>query len=155
MKPLAELALVVLLASAGALATWMVAGPPDRAIACDPAKMSAEEICLATVKAEWPDALWIDARSQEAWKTDGLPGSIHLTTMGQVSFDEQLAASFDKLANAQRAVVYCDGLNCNLSKEVVRQIKDYKLPLEAKALYGGVEALKAAGMMVKGSSPAN
>jgi rhodanese-related sulfurtransferase len=154
MKVVTELALVVILASAGALATWKIAGPPDRAIACDPAKMSEEEICLATVTAEWPDALWIDARSEEAWKKDGLPGSIHITTMGQVSFDEQLAAVFDKLAGAQRAVVYCDGLNCNLSKEVVRQIKVYGLPLEAKALYGGVEALKAAGM-IKAPIPAS
>ena len=154
MKAVTELALVVLLASAGAVATWKIAGPPDRSIACDPSKMTADEICLATARTEWPDALWIDARSEEAWKKDGLPGSIHLTTMGQVSFDEQIAASLEKLANAQRAVVYCDGLNCTLSKEVVKQIRAIGLPLETKALYGGVEALKAAGM-IKGSTPAN
>jgi rhodanese-related sulfurtransferase len=154
MKAVTELALVVVLASAGAITTWKIAGPPDRSIACDPAKMSADEICLATAKAEWPDALWIDARSEEAWKKDGLPGSIHLTTMGQVSFDEQVEASFGKLSGAERAVVYCDGLNCTLSKEVVRQLRAMGLPLEVKALYGGVEALKAGGM-IKGSTPAN
>jgi rhodanese-related sulfurtransferase len=154
MKAVTELALVVALATAGAVATWKIAGPPDRSIACDPAKMSADEICLATVKAEWTDALWIDARPEEAWKKDGLPGSIHLTTVGQVSFDEQVAASLDKISNAERAVVYCDGLNCTLSKEVVRQIRDIGLPLEVKALYGGVEALKVDGM-IKGSTPAN
>jgi rhodanese-related sulfurtransferase len=154
MKTVTELALVVVLASVGAVATWQIAGPPDRSIACDPAKMSADEICLATVKTEWPDALWIDARSEESWKQDGLPGSIHLTTMGQVSFDDQMAASFDKLGSAQRAVVYCDGVNCTLSKEVVKQLRDMGLPLEVKALYGGVDALKSAGM-IKGSTPAN
>ncbi len=154
MKTLSELALVLILATAGAVVTWQIAGPPDRSIACDPAKMSPEEICLATAKAEWPDALWIDARSAEDWKKNGLPGSIHLTTMGQVSFDEQVAASFEKLGNARHAVVYCDGVNCTLSKEVVKQLRGIGLPLEVKALYGGVEALKSAGM-IKGSSPAN
>jgi rhodanese-related sulfurtransferase len=154
MKTITELVLVLVLASAGAVATWKIAGPPDRSIACDPAKMSADEICLATAKAEWPDALWIDARSEESWKQDGLPGSIHLTTMGQTSFDEQVAASFEKLSVAERAVVYCDGVNCTLSKEVVKQLRTIGLPLEVKALYGGVEALRAAGM-IKGSSPAN
>ena len=155
MRTLAELALVLVLASAGAVATWKITGPPDRSVACDPATLPADEICLATVKAEWGDVLWIDARSAEDWKRDGLPGSIHITTMGSVSFDEQIAAAMDDIAKGKRAVVYCNGVKCTLSKEVARQLRDYQLPLpEVKALHGGYDALKAAGM-IKGSSPAS
>jgi len=154
MRTITELALVLCLASAGAVATWKIAGPPDRSIACDPAKLSEDEVCLATVKAEWGDVLWIDARSEEDWKRDGLPGSIHITTMGKVPFDQQIEASMEALAQGRKAVVYCNGLNCTLSKEVARQLRSYGLLPEVKALFGGYASLQAAGM-IKASSPAN
>lgn len=158
MRTITELALVLCLASAGAVATWKIAGPPDRSVACDPAQISADEVCLATVKAEWGEVFWVDARSEEDWKRDGLPGSIHITTMGKVPFDEQIAKNMDAIGTAisksQRVVVYCNGVNCTLSKEVARQLRDFGLGLEVKALHGGYDALKAAGL-ITGSTPAS
>ena len=154
MRTITELAIVLCLASAGAVATWKIAGPPDRSVACDPAKISEDEVCLATVKAEWGEVLWIDARREEDWKRDGLPGSIHITTMGKVPFDQQVEASMEALVQGRKAVVYCDGINCTLSKEVARQLRGYGLLPEVKALHGGYDALKAAGM-IKGSTPAS
>jgi rhodanese-related sulfurtransferase len=156
MKTVTELALVLACASLGALATWKIAGPPSRVIACDPATIAPEEICLATVQAEWPEGsfLWIDARPAAEWKLNGIPGSIPLTTIGDVGFDEQVEASMEKIGNAERALVYCGSTSCALSKDVAKRLKVLQLIPEVRALHGGWDTLKQAGL-VKDSNPAN
>jgi rhodanese-related sulfurtransferase len=154
MRAFTELALVLVLSSIGAVATWKIAGPPDRSVACDPASITADEICLATVQAEWKDFLWIDARPEAEWKKDGIPGSIHLTTVGGGSFEDQIEASLERLGSAQRAIVYCGDTGCAISKEVVKRLREFGLVPEVRALHGGSAALKAAGML-KDSSSAN
>jgi rhodanese-related sulfurtransferase len=156
MKAGAELLLVLACASLGALATWRISGPPSRAVACDPAAISAEEICLATLRAEWPEGgfVWIDARDSDEWRRDGIAGSLHLTTVGGGSFDEQVEAALERLATAPRAVVYCGSAACGTSKEVVKRLRELGLIPEVRALHGGWEALRQAGL-VTGSSPAN
>lgn len=154
MRAFTELALVLVLSSIGAVATWKIAGPPDRSVACDPTSITADEICLATVQAEWKDFLWIDARPEAEWKKDGIPGSIHLTTVGGGSFEDQIEASLERLGSAQRAIVYCGDTGCAISKEVVKRLREFGLVPEVRALHGGSAALKAAGML-KDSSSAN
>jgi len=156
MKTVTELALVLACASLGAVATWKVTGPPSRAVICDPATITPDEICLSTVQAEWPAGsfLWIDARPAAEWKLNGIPGSIPLTMTGDTSFDEQVEASLEKLGTAQRALVYCGSSGCGVSKEVAKRLKDLGFIPEVRALHGGWDALKQAGL-VKDSSPAN
>lgn len=158
MKAAVELALVLGCASVGALGTWMIAGPPDRTVACDPAVISAEEICLSTLQAEWPEGsyLWIDARPAEERERDGagMPGSIPLTTVGGGSFEEQVEAQLERLATAPRAVVYCGSAGCGISKEVVKRLNELGMIPEVRALHGGWEGLQQAGWL-KGSNPAN
>jgi rhodanese-related sulfurtransferase len=149
MRTVTELALVLVVSSLAAVATWKIAGPPDRTVnvVCDPARIGPDEICLATVQAEWRDVLWIDARPEAEWKKDGVPGSIHLTTVGGGSFEEQLEVSFERLGSARRAVVYCGDVGCGISKEVVKRLREYGMPPEVKALHGGSAALQAAGLL--------
>lgn len=154
MKTATELALVLACASFGALATWKIAGPPSRAVPCDPAAIPAEEICLATLLAGWPDGgfLWIDARTVDEWQRDGIAGSVHLSTVDGGGFEEQVEASLDRLATASRAVVYCGSAGCGVSKEVVKRLNELGMIPEVRALHGGWEALHQAGL-VTGSSP--
>jgi rhodanese-related sulfurtransferase len=156
MRVAAELLLVLACASLGAVATWKIAGPPSREVPCDPSALAAEEICLATVIAEWPEGsfLWIDARTREEWQRDGLDGSVPLTVAGGTSFQEQVEASLEKLATAPRAVVYCGSAGCGTSKEVVKRLNELGMIPEVRALHGGWDALRQAGR-IKGSSPAN
>lgn len=158
MRAAAELALVLGCAALGALATWKIAGPPERMIACDPAAISPEEICLSTLQAEWPEGtyLWIDARPAEERQRDGegIADSIALTTSGERSFEEQVEVHLERLATAPRAVVYCGSAGCGISKEVVKRLNGLGMIPEVRALHGGWEALRQAGR-IKGSSPAN
>lgn len=156
MRAATELALVLSCAALGGLGTWMIAGPPSRVVACDPAGIADGEICLSTLQAEWPEGsfLWIDARTAEEWKRDGIPGSIHLTTVGGGSFEEQVEANLEQLGTAPRAVVYCGTAGCGISKEVVKRLNALGMIPEVRALHGGWEALHQAAL-VKGSSPGN
>lgn len=156
MKSFTELALVLTCASLGALGTWAYLGPPSREVPCDPAAISEEEICLANLRADWPDGsfLWIDARPAEEWQRDGIAGSINLTTAGPISFEEQMEISLDRIGTAPRAVVYCGSAGCGISKEVVKRLREFGLIPEVRALHGGWDALRQAGL-VKGSNPAN
>ena len=156
MKAALELALVLGCATVGALVTWQIAGPPDRTVACDPATLAPEEICLSTILAEWEAGsfLWIDARPAEERSRDGegMPGSIPLTTVGGQDFDQQVEAQLERLATAPRAVVYCGSAGCGISKEVVNRLKNLGMIPEVRALHGGWEALQQAGLL-KGSNP--
>jgi rhodanese-related sulfurtransferase len=156
MRTVTELALVLACASLGAVATWKIAGPPSRQIPCDPATIAAEEICLSTVQAEWPAGsfLWIDARPAAEWKLNGIEGSIPLTITGDSPFEEQVLGLQEKLLGAERALVYCGSASCGTSKEVVRRLTEAQLIPEVRALHGGWDALRQAGL-VKDSSPAN
>ncbi len=156
MKTVAELALVLSCASLGAFGTWAILGAPSREVPCDPAAISEEEICLANLQAEWPDGsfLWIDARPAEEWQRDGIEGSINLTTAGPLGFEEQMEVSLERLGTASRAVVYCGSAGCGVSKEVVKRLREFGMIPELRALHGGWDALRQAGL-VKGSSPAN
>lgn len=144
----AEFALVLLCASLGAAATWAITGSPSREVACDPAAILPDEICLATLQSEWPDGsyLWIDARPAAEWQADGLKGSISLTTVSETPFDEQVEASLDQLGSASRAVVYCGSSSCGVSKEVTARLRALGFIPEVRALHGGWDALKQAGL---------
>lgn len=158
MRAAGEMALVLGCAALGGLGTWMIVGPPSRVVACDPSSLAAGEICLSTLQlqADWPEGriLWIDARTADEWKRDGMPGSIHLTTVGGGSFEEQVEANLEQLGTAPRAVVYCGSAGCGISKEVVKRLEALGMIPEVHALHGGWEALHHAGL-VKGSSPGN
>ena len=156
MRTATELVLVLACASLGALATWKIAGPPSRAVICDPAAVGAEEICLSTLLEEWPAGsfLWIDARPRAEWEHNGIEGSVPLTLGGDTDFDAQVMASGEAFANATRAVVYCGSAGCGTSKEVVKRLNDLGMIPEVRALHGGWDALRQAGL-VTDSSPAN
>lgn len=159
MKAATEWVLVLALASLGAVATWAISGPPSREPAvspCDPAAISADEICLSTVQAGWPEGtfLWIDARGEAEWKLDGMEGSIHLTTASEIPFDQQVEASLERLMTTPRALVYCGTEACGTSKEVAKRLGEFGLIPEIRALHGGWQALEQAGL-VKSPSPAN
>ncbi|MDB6078167.1 MAG: rhodanese-like protein [Akkermansiaceae bacterium] len=141
---------------AAAVGQWKYAPEPAKPapVACDPALMPPDEICLATVQETWAKdgvLLWIDARSEGEWKADGLPGSIHLTTVGGENFDDLLEKAMPRLMESKRAVVYCGSTSCGISKEVVSRLKQYDMVpgviSEVKALHGGHEALKSAGLL--------
>lgn len=156
MKSSIEVAVIGVVAVAASLGTWMAGGSPsgmpEKELAAAPLRPG--EVRLATlVEGGLDGILWVDARKESAWKSDGLEGSIHLTILSDEPLMAQVERHLDALADAGRVVVYCDDLHCSLSHDLAGGLREIGIvPGEILVLQGGMTALRQGGL-VKGSSP--
>ncbi len=147
-----QLLAVCSLSAAAAGGTFLVKGPPVRALACDPSTLKPDEICLFQVV---EPVVWIDARERVRWQADGLPGSILWNpdkTENQLDFESAAAMKISETPGA-RVVVYCSTEACGVSRQIAGEVLKLGLASEVKVLRGGWDALNAAGR-IKGSSAA-
>lgn len=128
--------------------TYFIKGKPlPKVVACDPAAMSAEELCLQTVLNDLhTDVMWVDARSREDWQRNGLSGSILITNHPAENFDHLLESNVEKLASAKTVIVYCSDIGCGTSKEIANRIRATGLSQSVYALHGGYESIKQANL---------
>jgi len=87
-----------------------------------------DEVSMQVIQERWKgDVLWIDARIQEQFDLDHIPGALSLNEQG---FDQQLFNYLDTLqANIKPIVVYCSAAKCNASRHVLERLKQ-SLPIE-------------------------
>lgn len=144
MNALAQLAIISSIAVAAAGGTFLIKGPPQRALRCDPATIQPDEVCLEQIP---PDAavVWVDARSRTDWQKNGLPGSVlwNLDPAEDVAVFEAEVAM--RIAETPRAIVYCGDENCGVSRQVAARIREIGLEAEVSVLHGGWRALSEAG----------
>lgn len=150
MKALAQLVVLSAAALAAAGATWLVKGPPQRALVCDPASIAPDEICLQQVPSDTA-VLWVDARPRAEWAASGLPGSVLWNLDPQEDMGAFEAAVAMRVMETPRVIVYCGDENCGVSRQVAERIRALGLGAEVSVLHGGWRALAEAGR-VKGSS---
>jgi rhodanese-related sulfurtransferase len=132
-----------------AILTWSIKGKPYDQIVCDPATIALDEVCLNTVISEWHnDVVWVDARRKQDWQKDGIKGSVHITNLASENFDRLMEEALPQLAQAKRAVVYCDDLSCGTSAEVAKRIREFQLVPEVKFLHGGRKALSSSKVVI-------
>ncbi len=123
--------------------------PVEKEPICDPAKLKSGEICLATIQEIGiSEVIWVDARSQDDWRKNGIRGSYWLS---HEKFDVSLAEIAPRLIEGKPVVVYCNAIGCNTSIEIAERIKNYQLAKEVHALHGGWKTLLHAGL-VKGNA---
>lgn len=101
-----------------------------------PSWTRAEEVTLATVGA-WPDVLWIDARSAEAFAEDHVPEAVNLAP---ARWESQIEPVLQGWRPGMRVVVYCDGHTCQASHEVARRLRGEFGLENVHVLAGGWEA---------------
>jgi rhodanese-related sulfurtransferase len=144
MNAMAQLATVAAIALAAAGGTFLVKGPPQRALRCDPAAIKPDEVCLQQIPAA-AAVVWVDARSRADWEKNGLPGSLLWNldpAEDAAAFEAEVAM---KIAETPRAVVYCGDENCGVSRQVAQRIRGIGLEVEVSVLHGGWRALSEAG----------
>jgi rhodanese-related sulfurtransferase len=149
MKAWVQLLAVIGIATAGAGATRLILGPPDRGVVCDPAKLEPHEVCLESLAPGTPGILWVDARPRAEWQRDGVPGSVLVTDHSAENLDALIAEAFPKLLEAKQVVVYCSDIGCGSSKAIANILRDLKAGPEVVFLHGGWRALAAAGMVTQ------
>jgi len=87
---------------------------------------------------EWGDsAIWIDARPDDEFARDHVPGAISLN---EDHWNELLPQFLAAWSPGKKVVVYCSAQSCDLAREVAERLrKEAQLP-DVFVLEGGWEA---------------
>jgi len=86
---------------------------------------------------EWGDtAIWVDARPDEEFAADHVPGAISLN---EDRWNELLPQFLTVWTPGKKVVVYYSSLSCNASREVARRLRKEAQLSEVFVLEGGWE----------------
>ncbi len=102
-----------------------------------------DEVSMQVIQERWQGkVLWIDARLQEQYDEEHIPGAVLLN---EQHFEEQLFGLLDTLqTNTKPIILYCNAAKCDASRKVLEHLKQM-LPIEnAFVLKGGWGAWKDA-----------
>jgi rhodanese-related sulfurtransferase len=151
MNAIAQLAIIGTLSLAVAGGTYLVKGPPNRLLRCDPATLKPDEVCLDSIPVG-ADVVWVDARPRADWEKNSVPGSILWNLDPSEDMQAFEAEAAMKIAANPRVIVYCGDENCGVSRQVAERIRALDLGAEVSVLRGGWRAISEAGRF-KDSSP--
>ncbi len=83
------------------------------------------------------NAIWVDARPDEEFARDHVPGALSLN---EDRWNELLPQFLAVWSPGKKVVVYCSSLSCNASREIARRLRrEAQLP-DVFVLEGGWEA---------------
>jgi rhodanese-related sulfurtransferase len=82
-------------------------------------------------------AVWIDARPDEEFARDHVPGAISLN---EDRWNELLPRLLEAWSPEKKVVVYCSSQSCNASREVARRLREEAQLKNVFVLEGGWEA---------------
>lgn len=99
------------------------------------------QVDLATARAEFPGALWIDARETAAYEAGHVPEALSLNETAWEAGFGRLMEAWD---GARSIVVYCGGESCHASETVARRLKRELGFEKIVVLRGGWDAWRAA-----------
>lgn len=142
LRAIRQASILLVLASAAAWAThlWHPRAP---ALYLVQEPLRNDEVSMQVIQERWKgDVLWIDARIQEQYDAEHIPGALLLN---EQKFEQQLVTYLDILqTNSKPIVVYCSAAKCDASRHVLERLKQV-LPIEnAFVLKGGWKAWQQA-----------
>lgn len=98
--------------------------------------MAPDEVTLEDAQA-WGDAvLWVDARPDEQFEHEHIPGAIPLN---EDRWSELLPLMLAAWSPDKRVVVYCSSRSCAASHEVARRLREEAKLEQIFVLHGGWE----------------
>jgi rhodanese-related sulfurtransferase len=83
------------------------------------------------------NAIWVDARPDEEFARDHVPGALLLN---EDRWNELLPQFLAVWSPGKKVVVYCSSLSCNASREVARRLRKEAQLSDVFVLKGGWEA---------------
>ena len=97
----------------------------------------SELVNVDQARAWGQNAIWVDARPDEEFVHDHVPGALSLN---EDRWNELLPEFLATWSPGKKVIVYCSSLSCNASREVARRLrKEAQLP-DVFVLEGGWEA---------------
>jgi rhodanese-related sulfurtransferase len=97
---------------------------------------SSEMVTLDKALSWGANAIWVDARPDNEFEQDHVPGAIPLN---EDRWNELLPTLLARWSLEKRIVVYCGSQSCNASREVARRLRDEAGLKEVFVLQGGWE----------------
>ena len=97
----------------------------------------ASELVTVDQAKSWGDsAIWLDARPDEEFAADHVPGAISLN---EDRWNELLPQFLASWSPEKRVVVYCGAASCNAARDVAKRLRDEAQIKEVFVLQGGWE----------------
>ena len=104
--------------------SWQSPIPPSELVGVDQARA-------------WGDsAIWVDARPDEEFARDHVPGAVSLN---EDRWNESLPQFLPKWSPEKQVVVYCSAQSCNAAREVAKRLRDEAQLKNVFVLQGGWE----------------
>jgi rhodanese-related sulfurtransferase len=105
--------------------SWRSAIPPSESVTVEQASAWGE------------NAIWVDARPDNEFARDHVPGALSLN---EDRWNELLPQFLAVWSPGKKIVVYCSSLSCNASREAARRLRKEAQLQEVYVLEGGWEA---------------
>jgi len=97
----------------------------------------ASELVTVDQARAWGDgAVWVDARPDEEFARDHVPGAF---SVNEDHWNELLPQFLPNWSPGKKVVVYCSAESCNAAREVAKRLRDELQLTEVFVLQGGWE----------------
>ncbi len=97
---------------------------------------SSELVTVAQARAWGANAIWVDARPDEEFARDHVPGAVSLN---EDRWNELLPQFLANWSPDKKVIVYCSSQSCNASREVAKRLRDEAQLKNVFVLQGGWE----------------
>jgi len=97
---------------------------------------SSELVTVAQARAWGANAIWVDARPDEEFARDHVPGAVSLN---EDRWHELLPQFLANWSPDKKVIVYCSSQSCNASREVAKRLRDEAQLKNVFVLQGGWE----------------
>ena len=97
---------------------------------------SSEMVNLDQAQSWGANAIWVDARPDNEFERDHIPGAILLN---EDRWNELLPHFLGQWSPERKIIVYCGAQSCNASREVAKRLRDEAGLKEVFVLQGGWE----------------
>lgn len=81
----------------------------------------SEMVTVDQAKAWGPNAIWVDARPDNEFEQDHVPGA---TSLNEDRWNELLPLFLPQWSPDKKVVVYCSSQSCNASREVAKRLRE-------------------------------
>lgn len=98
---------------------------------------ASELVTVDQAKAWGDSALWVDARPDDEFARDHVPGAFSLN---EDHWAELLGQLLPKWSPEEKVIVYCSAESCNAARDVAKRLRDEAQLKEVFVLEGGWEA---------------
>jgi rhodanese-related sulfurtransferase len=98
---------------------------------------ASEMVSVQQAQAWGDSAIWVDARPDEEFARDHVPGAFSLN---EDRWNTMLPQFLTAWPPGKKVVVYCSSLSCNASREVARRLRNEAQLKNVFVLEGGWEA---------------